>query len=120
MQFTSKILYFFLLTIVWSQAVNSLKGKSPDEAPGVVLLDSITFDKVVPSCTSNVMILFLDKRQIGQPTTDGSRDNFLEVSRGIICIASFLSSIFSHIHTISQKPIHCSFFLSFVFSFFFS
>lgn len=81
MQFTSKILYFFLLTIVWSQAVNSLKGKSPDEAPGVVLLDSITFDKVVPSCTSNVMILFLDKRQIGQPTTDGSRDNFLEVSR---------------------------------------
>jgi len=81
MLFTFTILHILVLSVVWLQAANSLKGKSPDEAPGVVLLDSITFPKVVPSCTANVMVLFLDKRQIGQPTTDGSRDNFLSVSR---------------------------------------
>ena len=78
-------LLFFVLGL---HAVSSLKGKSPDEAPGVVLLDSITYRKVLPSCTANVMVLFLDKRQIGQPTTDGSRDNFLEVSRGMYESAS--------------------------------
>ena len=83
MLFTFTILHILVLSVVWLQAANSLKGKSPDEAPGVVLLDSITFPKVVPSCTANVMVLFLDKRQIGQPTTDGSHDNFLSVSRGM-------------------------------------
>lgn len=67
---------FYLLNVIFA-----LKGKSPDEAPGVVLLDAITFPKVVPNANAHVFVLFLDKGDIGQPTTDGSRDNFLEVSR---------------------------------------
>ena len=93
-----------LALLMLFHVVSSLKGKSPDEAPGVVLLDSITFPKVVPSCNAHILVLFLNKQQIGQPTTDGSRDNFLEVARGTYLRALYSTSSFILLLLTSNPP----------------
>ena len=59
-----------------------LKGKNDLEAYGVVLLDSITFPKIIPSSNHHTFVLFVDKGKIGLPTTDSVRDHFLGIASG--------------------------------------
>jgi hypothetical protein len=50
----------------------------PDESMGVVLLDSITFPKVVPSTKYAVVVIVCNKREIGEYATDSIRSDFFD------------------------------------------
>jgi hypothetical protein len=72
-----------LLTIL--QSCIAIKGKDANEVFGVVMLDSITFPKIIPSTTHDTVVLFADKAKVGSgayPTTDAVRDHFLTVAAG--------------------------------------
>ena len=61
------------------------KALRPDEfsSYGTVLLDSVTFDKVVPDDDNWVLMCVCNKGQIGKLSTDGVRDEFLAVAEGM-------------------------------------
>ena len=61
-----------LMLVTRMHVVYSLKGKDPLEIFGVVLLDSITFPKIVPSSSYSTVVVFAEKAKIGvgkYPTT---------------------------------------------------
>lgn len=72
-----KNLCLALLCVVLPLQILALKLKSPDEAKGVLLLDSVTFNKLVPSPTFYHMILVANKHSIGDYGTDSIRSDFI-------------------------------------------
>jgi hypothetical protein len=53
-----------------------VKYKNEHETRGVVLLDAITFHKVVPSPSHAVLVLVCNKYEMGQYATDSIRADF--------------------------------------------
>ena len=66
-----------LLLLSFTNVVISAKGKHSQETYGVVLLDSITFPKIVPSPNNVVLVLVTNKAYIGDYGTDSIRSEYL-------------------------------------------
>ena len=73
------IIFAIIVTCV-SQCNAILKGKNEHETYGVVLLDSITFPKLIPSNEYSAIVIFCDKREVGKGSTDTIRDSFIQVA----------------------------------------
>lgn len=65
---------FFLAVLAIN--VFALPLKSEFETKGVVLLDSITFRKIIPNDNFDVVVLLCNKRQIGDYGTDSIRSDY--------------------------------------------
>ena len=84
---------YFLLLIFFADA--KLKWKNENEANGILLLDSVTFPKIVPNEKYSVFVGFFKKASIGKDDfSDQIRDEFLNFAvegarkgdmDGIIC-----------------------------------
>jgi hypothetical protein len=68
-----------LLALLAVVAVSALPLKDEFETKGVVLLDSITFPKVVPSKVATV-VLVANKAEIGDYATDSMRSDYFAFS----------------------------------------
>ena len=75
---------FIVLTSLLIHPSVAIKGKDPLEVPGVVLLDSITFPKLIPNSDFCTLVLFANKALIGEPGTDSIRDHFLGLPIGLL------------------------------------
>lgn len=64
------VLHLFIITI------SAIAGKNPEETYGILLLDSITFPKIVPSMTNTVLVLICKKGSIGNYGTDSIRSDY--------------------------------------------
>jgi hypothetical protein len=53
-----------------------MSGKNEMETYGILLLDGITFDKVVPSPQNTVVLLVYNKREVGDYGTDSIREDY--------------------------------------------
>lgn len=61
-------------------ANGQVKGKSPHEARGVVLLDAFTFPKLIPNKELTFIVLVSNKKSIGDYGTDSIRADFFSLS----------------------------------------
>jgi len=59
-------LLFIFLALCLVAALAKIKGKNQHETLGVLLLDAITFPKVVPHPKLNVLVMVTNKAQIGE------------------------------------------------------
>lgn len=74
---TIKIVWIFLALSIYT--LNGISHKSSEEAKGVLLLDSITFPKLVPNMERDVVILVCKKGSIGDYGTDSIRTDFFSL-----------------------------------------
>ena len=77
--------YFSILQLLFT-IVFSLKGKDPNEVYGIVMLDAITFPKIIPSDRHASIVIFEQKTNIGLPTSDAVRDHFLGIAAGCVIV----------------------------------
>jgi len=71
-------LYFLGLTIVGAVA-----REDDYRTFGTILLDSITFPKIVPNAENHVLVMVANKGQVGKLSTDGVRDEFLAAAEAL-------------------------------------
>ena len=74
----TRLFLIVLLVSLLSFACGKLKGKSEYESLGVVLLDAVTYPKVVPHATKSVLILLSNIEEHGQYATDSIREDFFQ------------------------------------------
>jgi protein disulfide-isomerase A6 len=65
----------------FAAAAWSLKLKSPEETKGILLLDAITFPKLVPSKTHYVVVQVTNKHTIGDYGTDSIRADYMSFAQ---------------------------------------
>jgi len=70
-----------LLSILSTTTFAKIKGKNEFESLGVVLLDAITFPKVVPHPKLNVLVMVCNKGEIGNYMSDSLRADFLNFAQ---------------------------------------
>eukprot|EP00981_Chlorochromonas_danica_P005813 scaffold1192_cov179-Ochromonas_danica.AAC.8 len=71
------ILLFLILTSIPScSSAAPIPFKSSHESKGVVLLDAITFPKIIPPMNCDLMVLVVQKAQIGDYGTDSIRGDY--------------------------------------------
>ena len=62
-----------------SGVMGVFKRADPFESYGVVMLDSVIWDKVVPNYNSNTVVMVCAKGSIGKQETDSIRDHFMDM-----------------------------------------
>lgn len=67
----------FILVLCIATVFAAIKGKNEFESFGVVLLDSITFHKVVPNPNYAVVVIVVNKAEIGIIEKNYINMNFL-------------------------------------------
>ena len=61
---------------------NAAKPEDPEfQSTGVLLVDALLFDKLIPSPRVNVVLMIANKANIGKRTTDYMRDEFMEMAK---------------------------------------
>lgn len=74
-----------LLVLLLALLQSAAQKKDTNEIFGVLLLDSITFPKIIPATRHDVVVLFADKVKVNNeaefPTTVAVRENFLDVAK---------------------------------------
>jgi len=73
----------WLLLIVYLHILHGIPYKSSEEAKGVLLLDSITFPKLVPNMERDVVILVCKKGSIGDYGTDSIRTDYFSLANKV-------------------------------------
>ncbi len=73
-------LFAVIFVVFLLQCEAQIPLKNPHESRGVVLLDSFTFEKIVPSSNNHVVVLVTNKRYIGDYGTDSIRADYFAFS----------------------------------------
>ena len=77
MSAASSLLLLLVVALLCVSTVHALKLKAPEEAKGVVLLDSITYHKLIPSPIHYYVVLVANKHSIGDYGTDSIRSDYI-------------------------------------------
>jgi len=64
---------------------------------GTVLMDSLTFPKIVPNARNHVIVMCVNKGQVGKLTTDGVRDEFLAIGETLEPMVASNSILFAQV-----------------------
>jgi hypothetical protein len=72
-------LLLLVLTLACTSSLGAIPHKNPNETKGIVLLDAITFPKLVPSNSYHTVIFIAHKSQIGDYGTDSMRADYFSV-----------------------------------------
>jgi hypothetical protein len=74
-----------LMVLLLGLLQSAAQLKDTNEVFGVLLLDSITFPKIIPATSHETVVLFADKVKVNNeaefPTTVAVRENFLDVTK---------------------------------------
>lgn len=92
-------LVLLLLSVVSAESAGPASGARRDEYKtfGTVLLDSLTFPKIVPSERNWVLTMVSNKGGIGQQSTDGVRDAYLAAAESLAPFVSRDSILFTQV-----------------------
>ncbi len=77
---STQYLFFFLLFALFATTV-ALKLKAPEETRGVLLLDAVTFPKMVPSKSHYLVVQITNKHTVGDYGTDSIRADYMSFAQ---------------------------------------
>ena len=97
------ILSLILLHLMINLGEGRLKGKNDKEQIGVVLLDAVTFPKVVPQASKSVMVLISAGASDGDYGADSIRIDFLSFTEKCQLYGSSDAVLFAQLVVVNEQ-----------------
>ena len=91
------LVLFLALFLVGCVHAAVVKRKDDYKTYGTILLDSMTFPKIVPNDRNHVLTMVLNKGGVGQLSTDGVRDAYLATAEALAPHVSHDSILFTQV-----------------------
>lgn len=85
------IVYVLMMVCALNMHTCDAKRKSIYDTQGVVLVDSLSFPKIVPHSVNNVLLLISNKYNVGKEVTDAIRDDYFDFAAN--CVEQGVSNL---------------------------